>query len=220
MGKIADYKRQLALLPSNMLNRLPFTLIGAGGIGSPIAFTLAKMGVEQLTIWDHDTIERHNLPNQFYKLSQIGRGKAESLALNIAEYAQIRAIPIGRRYDGSTLNGIVVSAVDSIEARQEIWEGVRKSRPAALYVETRMAGELFQVYPVPLADRERVQDYTQRLYKKVKVYKAVCTAAAIFYTVEACAGLVGEAVKTYLTEPANLPRVITVDLKRWKMMIE
>lgn len=220
MGNIANYKRQMDLLPQNLLNRDLFVLIGAGGIGSPIAFTLAKMGVTRLAVWDNDTIESHNLPNQFYKLSQLGKGKAESLSLNVAEYAQIRVTPIARRYDGSTLNGIVVSAVDSIESRQQIWEGVNKSRPVSFYVETRMAGELFQVYPVPMASKERIDWYTEKLYKKTKVYRAACTAAAIFYTVEACAGIVGEVVKTFLTDPSNLPKCVTVDLKRWKMMIE
>ncbi len=220
MGKIANFKRQMGLLPPTLLNSVPYVLIGAGGIGSPIGFTIVKMGVERLTIWDHDTIESHNLPNQLYKLSQLGMGKAESLAVNLAEYAQIQATPIAKRYDGSPLTGIVISAVDRIEVRKEIWEGVRKSRRVPLYIETRMAGELFQIYPIPMTDKERVEAYAQKLYKKVKVYDAVCTAATIFYTVVTCAGLVGEVVKTFLTDRSALPQCITVDLKRLKMVVE
>ncbi len=222
MAKGINFTRQMGLLPPDILNRYPYVLIGAGGIGSPIGFTIAKMGVENLTIWDSDKIENHNLPNQFYKLSQLGKNKAESLAANISEYSLIKAVPMAKDYSSTVaLNGVVISAVHSIDGRKDIWQGVKKSaKKIPLYVETRMAGELFQVYPVPMADKERVAAYEEKLYRKAKVHVAACTQAAIFYTVMSCAGVVGEAIKMFLTDPGQLPKAITVDLKRYRMMVE
>ncbi len=222
MGKRLNFTRQMGLLPPQILNKYPFVLIGAGGLGSPIGFTLAKMGVDILSIWDSDKIESHNLPNQFFKLSQLGKGKAESLATNLMEFTTVQATPFAKDYHAPTaLNGIVVSAVHSIEGRQDIWRGVRKSsKHIPLYVETRMAGELYQIYPIPMGDKIRVEAYEEKLFRKVKVHNAVCTQAAIFYTVMNCAGVVGEVVKTFLTDPGSLPKAITVDLKRFRMMVE
>jgi len=53
-------------------------IIGAGGIGSPLAETLATMGFD-LTIWDKDIVEAHNISNQNYYPDQIGERKVVAL---------------------------------------------------------------------------------------------------------------------------------------------
>jgi hypothetical protein len=53
-------------------------IIGAGGIGSPLAETLATMGFD-LTIWDKDIVEAHNISNQNYYPDQIGECKVKAL---------------------------------------------------------------------------------------------------------------------------------------------
>ena len=40
-------------------------LVGAGGIGAATALCMAKVGFECLTVMDFDTVEEHNIPNQF-----------------------------------------------------------------------------------------------------------------------------------------------------------
>jgi len=54
-------------------------IIGAGGIGSPLAEVLATMGFD-LTFWDKDIVEGHNISNQNYFPDQIGEIKVEALA--------------------------------------------------------------------------------------------------------------------------------------------
>ena len=219
MGQLANYQRQLGILPPKLLNR-QFVLIGAGGIGSPLAFTLAKMGVTNFTVWDDDTVETHNLPNQFYKLTQLGESKAASLAANLREYAQIKVNAIARKYDGTELlEGIAFSAVDSLDARRIIWEGIQKSPKITLYVEARMAGELFQIYPIVMGDARYTEPYSKMLARKTKPFVAACTAAAIFYTVMASAGIMGEVLKTYHTG-GKVPSSVTVDLKNYRMVVE
>lgn len=219
MTKIMDYTRQIGILPPNKIQGVKIVLIGVGGIGSPLGFTFGKMGFEDLEVWDFDTLVRHNLPNQLYKLRQLGDRKAEAFAENVAEYAQTKVKAIPKRYDGSPLSGIVISAVDSIEARREIWEGIKKSPKVSFYVEARMAGELFQVNTVRMNDPAEVAKYEDKMKTKVRVYKAPCTAGAIFYTVMCSAGVIGGLIKSYVCDQET-PTGITVDLKRWKMMIE
>lgn len=63
-------------------------LIGAGGLGAPVAMYLAAAGVGQLTLIDNDVVERSNLQRQvIHREATIGNRKVESakamlLALN------------------------------------------------------------------------------------------------------------------------------------------
>ena len=60
-------------------------LVGAGGLGGPIAHALAQAGAE-LVIFDADVVEPSNLHRQLqFTLGDVGRPKAEALAAAIAE---------------------------------------------------------------------------------------------------------------------------------------
>jgi hypothetical protein len=44
------------------LTNLSIAIIGLGGIGSPLAVMLAKMGVKCMSLFDGDKVEKHNIP--------------------------------------------------------------------------------------------------------------------------------------------------------------
>jgi sulfur carrier protein ThiS adenylyltransferase len=60
-------------------------IAGIGGIGSNVARHLAQAKVRKIKIVDFDSVEETNLNRQFYTVSQIGKKKTESLALNLQE---------------------------------------------------------------------------------------------------------------------------------------
>lgn len=63
-----------------MTPRLRATVIGAGGLGGPIALSLGAAGIE-LTIVDHDVVELSNLHRQIqFSDADIGQNKAARLA--------------------------------------------------------------------------------------------------------------------------------------------
>ena len=69
---------QTRLLQSHAL------VIGAGGLGSPVALYLGTAGVGRLTLVDHDTVDVTNLQRQIaHNLSRVGQPKAESARLTI-----------------------------------------------------------------------------------------------------------------------------------------
>jgi len=60
---------------------------GLGGLGSHIAFALARAGIGKLILIDFDQVDITNLLRQQYKAVQIGRYKTEALEENLKENA-------------------------------------------------------------------------------------------------------------------------------------
>jgi molybdopterin/thiamine biosynthesis adenylyltransferase len=87
-------------------------IIGAGGLGSPVALYLGTAGVGRLTVVDHDTVDLTNLQRQIaHDLSRIGLPKADSVCRRIAAVnpdVQLRAIR--RRADAHLLDHLVSDA--------------------------------------------------------------------------------------------------------------
>ena len=65
---------------------------GLGGLGSNIAFALARAGVGKLILIDFDSVDITNLHRQQYKASQIGMNKTDALRANLLEFAPYVAI--------------------------------------------------------------------------------------------------------------------------------
>lgn len=62
-------------------------LCGLGGLGSNIAFSLARAGIGKLILIDYDYVDITNLHRQQYKATQIGQKKTEALTENLLEIA-------------------------------------------------------------------------------------------------------------------------------------
>ena len=56
--------RQQDLINSDILTT-PLFMVGLGGIGSWTAISLAKMGFNNLELWDNDVVAEENFNNQF-----------------------------------------------------------------------------------------------------------------------------------------------------------
>ena len=88
--ELARYNRHI-ILPGvgtdgqRRLKRARVLVIGAGGLGSPIAMYLAAAGIGHLGIVDSDVVDRSNLQRQIlHGTSDIGRRKTESAAERLA----------------------------------------------------------------------------------------------------------------------------------------
>ena len=84
--QLLRYSRQI-LMPEigiegqQKLQQAHVAIIGAGGLGSPVAMYLASAGVGQLTIVDDDKVELSNLQRQLLHTDRdIGRTKVDSAA--------------------------------------------------------------------------------------------------------------------------------------------
>jgi len=89
--------RQLGEKGQGKLLDAKVLLVGAGGLGSPVALYLAAAGVGTLGIVDADVVDRSNLQRQIlHTTDRVGMGKTESATLAIHALnpeVQVRAYP-------------------------------------------------------------------------------------------------------------------------------
>src|SRR4051812_13832736 len=87
-------------------------VIGAGGLGSPVALYLGTAGVGRITLVDHDTVDLTNLQRQIaHSLSRIGQGKAESAKQAVAAInPEPKVRVVAQRADASLLDELVPAA--------------------------------------------------------------------------------------------------------------
>lgn len=192
------YHRQLDLVPLERLQRAHVTVIGCGAVGSFTAFTLAKMGVGLITVYDDDRVEEHNIPNQLFSIRDCGLFKAEALRDMVEHFhgVDVEANPV--RYVDQPLAGIVIVAVDSMDARISIWEHVRYRVGIDLFIDSRMGAEVGKVLAIRPADVGDVELYESTHHPSAEALPERCTEKAIIYTVLGIAAVVCGKVKKHL----------------------
>jgi molybdopterin/thiamine biosynthesis adenylyltransferase len=207
-----DHTRHLGIFN---LNQRSCTIIGAGGIGAITALTLAKMGMSYVRIFDRDTVDDVNLPTQFHKVSDIGKMKVDAVRENIALFSdETEVIAHHDRVNAETdlVDWIVISAVDSINARKEIWKSISLSNPA-WYLDARMASEVFQLYAVPMDDLDRWRAYNDALeaLNEEDVPEETCTMKATMFCACVAAGIIGSTVRKIATAK-KVPFLLNFDI--------
>lgn len=98
-------------------------LVGAGGVGAPVAWALASAGVARMVIVDDDLVETSNLHRQIlFRDEDVGRKKAETLAARVralgvdASFVEGRALPDTAAALVASAD-VVVDGVDNFASR-------------------------------------------------------------------------------------------------------
>lgn len=184
--------RQSEFLPEESL-KVPIVMIGAGGIGSPTVLALAKMGFEDITVYDDDLIEAHNTGAQLYGMDDEGTEKVVALRDLIGSMTDvlIEDMPVLFDADADYSNSsIVISGVDSMKARQDIWKTVEASYPA-WYIDARMSLQDIRIYCV---DMNNPGDYAESLHSDDEGTGTACSARSVAYNGMFCASVVAAMV--------------------------
>ncbi|MDL2337607.1 MAG: HesA/MoeB/ThiF family protein [Pseudomonadota bacterium] len=97
---------QQRLLASHVL------VVGAGGLGSPVAMYLGTAGIGTLTLVDGDTVDLTNLQRQIaHTLARVGQPKVQSAAITVnAINPEVRVIALPERADAARLDALVAEA--------------------------------------------------------------------------------------------------------------
>lgn len=209
--KFQHLTRQLDLIPVEKLGQ-EVTIIGAGAIGSFLGLALAKMGLTRLTVFDHDAVSIENMSNQFFRFQDIGSNKAAALQALVHSFTgvEIKSNPIKfEPKHAASLTGIVVVAVDSMEARRMIYEAIKATGfQVELIIDPRMSAEFYQQYSVKPFDAKDKAMYEKVLQPDSESVQERCTAKSTVYTATLAAGIVTKTVKHWMLEQPY-PRTIS-----------
>jgi sulfur carrier protein ThiS adenylyltransferase len=111
------------------LRRSTVGIAGAGGLGSSVAISLARVGVGRLVIADFDKIEPSNLNRQQFFVDQVGRVKVEALRENLLRINpfsvyEVHNVRITRKNAAQVFSSVdvLVEAFDKAEAKQMLIE--------------------------------------------------------------------------------------------------
>lgn len=207
-----NFLRQMDIVAADDL-KVPIHLIGAGGIGSPTVIALAKMGCTNISVYDDDVVDDHNLPNQFYRTKDIGQLKVDALRSIVIEHSECVINAVSRRVVEENFSGIVICTVDSMQARHDIWnQSIRLRGGVDLYIDARMGAEVYRVYSINSIDIDHVRTYEATLYSDEEAEELSCTARAIIYNTLSVAAIIANQVKKFVCGESLLKEIV-FDLK-------
>ena len=193
-------------------------VVGAGSLGSFTTLHIAEMAgflPYRLSVCDHDKVERHNLFNQLYRESDIGRYKVDAL-LDIIRYLtgiMIKPHPfkVGRPPLWADLHGIVIVLVDNMEARKEIFESCMNQADIPFYIEARSGLEGALVYAFDPRDPDFTERYQKTLYTTESAIQAPCAEQRTIPTLWLVAATICRILAQF-TEAKIPPHVFTREI--------
>jgi molybdopterin/thiamine biosynthesis adenylyltransferase len=190
-----DYIRQLSLLDPARIGNKSITLVGAGATGSYVALALAQLGWGDtargqgiLRVFDGDKVEEHNLCNQAYEISHIGKPKVEALKEIILRKCgfeiDVHNEMVGEDSDRKLIqSNYVFILTDTMSSRKEIFEKyLQHSTRTDMVIETRMGLRGGRIYAFNPHSLDHKEEWTGTLYKDEAADDSSCGASASIVT--------------------------------------
>lgn len=131
-------------------------VVGAGGLGNPIAVRLAAMGLGTLRLVDRDVIETSNLHRQtLFDDDDVGQVKVEAAARKLAKTGpsckiEALAVSVNEYTAAEVVSGcdVVVDALDSVNARYALNRACVEAKiPFVTGAAVGVSGQAFTVVP-------------------------------------------------------------------------
>lgn len=173
---------------------------GVGGIGSWVAFFLARIG-HTLHIYDMDTIDTTNMGGQLYKESHVGVLKAEAISEIIKEFSGKDAnVFINSTYDkDSQTSPIVFSCFDNMATRKLMFEKWAKQDSRELFIDGRLLAEVGMVFTVQKGQEEA---YRKELFDDSEVDEVDCSFKATSHAGAYIGSIMTNSLNSYLSNKA------------------
>lgn len=140
-------------------------ILGAGGIGSHAAFSLASSGVE-VYITDADIIERRNYSSQLFLQKDIGQNKSFAVNNMIKATRGVEINPLDKMFDETSfVSKHMIVGTDNFASRGLAavkWkeEYIDKGVEGALFIDGRLSNTQLQIFV--LRTKEDIEKYLDK----------------------------------------------------------
>lgn len=167
-------------------------IAGIGGIGSNVAFQLARMAPANITLYDEDIVERVNMAGQLYSTNDIGQRKVDAIASMISAYTlakQINAVP-SKFTDSTEAGDIMICGFDNMVARKTFYNSWKRhvqtltpdSRAKCLFLDGRLSIDTLQIFCIQGDDKVNMDRYeTEFLFSDFQAEHTVCSMKQTTY---------------------------------------
>jgi len=156
---------------------------GAGGIGSWLAFLLARANFIPI-VYDFDRLEEHNLGGQLFHKDQIGKLKVEALGEVIKDFCDTNIWQMNEEFNLRSMGGnIMFSGFDNMKAREDmfaVWckyvEADYCEKKDCIFIDGRLLAEQMQILCITGDSPENIERYkTEYLFSDEDVPDGPCT---------------------------------------------
>lgn len=167
-------------------------IAGIGGIGSNVAFQLARMAPANITLYDEDIVERVNMAGQLYSTNDIGQRKVDAIASMISAYTlarQINAVP-SKFTDSTEAGDIMICGFDNMAARKIFYNSWKRhvqtltpdSRVKCLFLDGRLSIDTLQIFCIQGDDKVNMDRYeTEFLFSDFQAEHTICSMKQTTY---------------------------------------
>lgn len=167
-------------------------IAGIGGIGSNVAFQLARMAPANITLYDDDIVERVNMAGQLYSTNDIGQRKVDAIASMISAYTlarQVNAVP-SKFTDSTEAGDIMICGFDNMAARKTFYNSWKRhvqtltpdSRAKCLFLDGRLSIDTLQIFCIQGDDKVSMDRYEiEFLFSDFQAEHTVCSMKQTTY---------------------------------------
>lgn len=167
-------------------------IAGIGGIGSNVAFQLARMAPANITLYDEDIVERVNMAGQLYSTNDIGQCKVDAIASMISAYTlakQVNAVP-SKFTDNTEAGDIMICGFDNMAARKTFYNSWKRhvqtltpdNRAKCLFLDGRLSIDTLQIFCIQGDDKVSMDRYeTEFLFSDFQAEHTVCSMKQTTY---------------------------------------
>lgn len=176
----------------NEIQKARIIVAGIGGIGSNVAFQLARMIPANLTLYDDDNVEMVNMAGQLFSSNNIGESKVNAIANMIYDYTSMRQVlAIKDKFTSDKEPGdIMICGFDNMRARRTFFNSwynhisakSENERTKCLYLDGRLSIDTLQILCIRGDDQYNIERYEKEfLFADYEADATVCSMKQTTY---------------------------------------
>lgn len=176
----------------NEIQKARIIIAGIGGIGSNVAFQLARMIPANLTLYDDDNVEMVNMAGQLFSSNNIGESKVNAIANMIYDYTSMKQVlAIKDKFTSDKEPGdIMICGFDNMRARRtffnswynHISDKSEEERSKCLYLDGRLSMDTLQILCIRGDDQYNIERYEKEfLFADYEADATVCSMKQTTY---------------------------------------